>query len=245
MATKPSKKLLAQIRRHVGRINSSTHFAVAALDDASRPLEEVIATVSELAHATTNQADNTVTALLLASHDRRPEVREAAAKAMAVHPYGLIRDRLCELADDPITSVRAAAAKAAAELAGVTPPEEEEPRPRSKAKIGHTSTAHVRLKGVRLENTVTTDNVMIGDMPEGWTRAYLLSYRADGRARFVVLEPSTNPDEGWSFRGFFVTGARVVELENQPKAARARFDAIPSLPKGPKVIDDHLEKPTP
>ncbi len=123
-------------------------------------------------------------------------------------------------------------AQAAAELTtSSTPPEEEEPRPRSEARIGHSPSAHVRLKGVRLENAVATNNITVGYLPAGWTRAYLLSYRADGRARFIVLEPSDNPDEGWSFRGFHVTGAKIVETENRPKEARARFESIPTIPK--------------
>lgn len=78
--------------------------------------------VDDLASAPTNQADITTTALLFASHDRRPKVREVASRAMSVHPYGLIRARLSELADDPIASVREAALKAHENMVTVTPP---------------------------------------------------------------------------------------------------------------------------
>ncbi len=122
MATEPNKRTLTRILRHVGRINTRAHAAVAALTTSSRPLADVIDAVGELAHATTNSADNTVTVLLFASHDRRPEVREVAARAMSVHPYSLIRARLCELADDPIANVREAALKAHEEMVHSIPP---------------------------------------------------------------------------------------------------------------------------
>lgn len=122
MSTEPNKKTLAGIRRHVGKVNTRAHVAVATLIDSSRKLPEVIEAVRELAHAPTEQADVTVTALLFASHDRRPEVREVAARAMPVHPYGLILARLSELAEDPSAPVRAAALKAYEEMSAVTPP---------------------------------------------------------------------------------------------------------------------------
>lgn len=111
-----------------------------------------------------------------------------------------------------------------------------DPKPsRSQVKIGHLAGAHVRMKGARLEEAVSVGSTMTGVLPAGWERIYLLSYFDDGKPRLTTLAPSDNPDESWSFQGFFVRGAKVVDVENNPKRARAAFDAIdPSPPTTPK-----------
>jgi HEAT repeat protein len=110
---------LDRIREHALAVNSPAHRAVLALEGWTEtdPGEAV----SELAHAYKSQADNTVTVLVYASHDERPAVRKAAAAAMSVHPYGMLRDRLAELEEDPSDEVREAAARALVEMRDFRP----------------------------------------------------------------------------------------------------------------------------
>lgn len=118
--TRPCPKRLAEIRSNVGRIVSRPHRAVEALDASTGAT--VVEAVADLAAASTAEAENTVTALLHASHDRRAEVRAAAARAMAVHPYGAICDRVGEMERfDKDLTVRAAAKQAFEEMHDIRP----------------------------------------------------------------------------------------------------------------------------
>lgn len=118
--TAPDPVRLAQIREHVGRINSRAHIAMAALD---RDDEGVgVLGVRDLWNESKNGAANTVTVLLLASADPRPAVRTAAAEAMSCHPYGPIRNRLAEMLDDRHPDVRAAVSKALDDMHDLRPP---------------------------------------------------------------------------------------------------------------------------
>jgi hypothetical protein len=116
VTTRPDLATLARLRSHVGRINTGSHVAIAALDDPAAPIADVVDAVSALLDEQKACAANTVTVLLFASLDARPAVRAVAAKTMAGHPYGPLTDRLPEMLKDADPGVRAAAETALGDL---------------------------------------------------------------------------------------------------------------------------------
>lgn len=117
--TSPSPRTLNTIRRGMGKVNTLAHRALAAIDGAS---EDCVSAVAALREAPKERAEITVTVLLFASYHFKAGVRVAAARAMAAHPYGVLRDRLKEMDGDPHLTVREAAKQALDEMHNVRPP---------------------------------------------------------------------------------------------------------------------------
>ncbi len=98
---------------------------------------------------------------------------------------------------------------------------------RVEVRIGHEAGKHVRIKGAQIEAPTPDEHTLTGALAAGWTRIFVLSYWDNGNARLFVFEPDPAGQLAWSFAGFYVRGsAREVSHENNPKRARAAFDAV-------------------